>query len=250
MLLPRDEKLAACSGSGRPCRHLNEVAQQPRATPSAGAGQLVEQGHLRRGRRREPAIRGAHGRRHRRRAGPRPLGRPVRHRRRRRAAHQLRIPQPGAGVGRGLESPSRSLAGLARRGRGVRRRRPPRPAGLVQLRHRAAGRGGPAPSAPAPGGGDPSDDRRAGPTSTGSSIGAGSKKGASPISSCSTRETVASHDVAMRFDLPGGAGRLYAEADGIEHVFVNGRRSCATGGSPKPVPGPCCAPAATLRPRP
>jgi N-acyl-D-aspartate/D-glutamate deacylase len=35
--------------------------------------------------------------------------------------------------------------------------------------------------------------------------------------------TIGTDPVAMRFDLPGGAGRLYAESHGVDHVFVNGK---------------------------
>jgi len=42
-------------------------------------------------------------------------------------------------------------------------------------------------------------------------------------------DTVASGPTHTRFDLPGGAGRLYAEAVGIAHVIVNGREIVRNG---------------------
>jgi N-acyl-D-aspartate/D-glutamate deacylase len=48
--------------------------------------------------------------------------------------------------------------------------------------------------------------------------------------------TIATGDVGLRFDLPGGAARLYAGARGIDHVLVNGvavvRDGTLTGGRP------------------
>jgi N-acyl-D-aspartate/D-glutamate deacylase len=41
--------------------------------------------------------------------------------------------------------------------------------------------------------------------------------------------TIGSDEAAMRFDLPGGAGRLYASSTGVEHVLVNGRALVADG---------------------
>ncbi len=44
-------------------------------------------------------------------------------------------------------------------------------------------------------------------------------------------ETIGSEDIRFQLDLPGGAGRLYAGAIGIEKVFVNGRLT-VDGGKP------------------
>jgi hypothetical protein len=48
---------------------------------------------------------------------------------------------------------------------------------------------------------------------------------------------VASGEIETRFDLPAGAGRLYAEPVGIDHVVVNGRRLVAHGATTDERPG-------------
>jgi N-acyl-D-aspartate/D-glutamate deacylase len=42
-------------------------------------------------------------------------------------------------------------------------------------------------------------------------------------------ETVGARPIEIREDLPGGAWRLYGEADGIDHVIVNGTEICRNG---------------------
>jgi N-acyl-D-aspartate/D-glutamate deacylase len=48
---------------------------------------------------------------------------------------------------------------------------------------------------------------------------------------------VAPGPVSWRDDLPGGAGRLFSQPAGIEHVFVNGTEIVAQGALTGAVPG-------------
>ena len=59
--------------------------------------------------------------------------------------------------------------------------------------------------------------------------------------------TVGPAPVVTRDDLPGGALRLYGEAEGIEHVLVNGAEIVEPASSPTRGPGVCCGQAATPR---
>ncbi|MDE0605744.1 MAG: hypothetical protein OXH78_01140 [Acidimicrobiaceae bacterium] len=60
-------------------------------------------------------------------------------------------------------------------------------------------------------------------------------------------ETVGLGETYTKYDLPTGAGRLYADATGIEHVIANGARSFAPARTQERVPESCCAAAATLK---
>ena len=50
-------------------------------------------------------------------------------------------------------------------------------------------------------------------------------------------ETVGARPIEIREDLPGGAWRLYGEADGIDHVVVNGTEICRKGEFTGATPG-------------
>ena len=68
-------------------------------------------------------------------------------------------------------------------------------------------------------------------------------------SSCSTTTGSVRARSYTRYDLPAGAGRLYGEADGIEHVLVNGVEIATAGDvHRRPRRARCCARAATPTP--
>jgi N-acyl-D-aspartate/D-glutamate deacylase len=50
-------------------------------------------------------------------------------------------------------------------------------------------------------------------------------------------DTIAPQEIVTRFDLPGGGGRLYAEADGVDRVIVNGTTVVLHGALTGEMPG-------------
>ena len=81
---------------------------------------------------------------------------------------------------------------------------------------------------------------------TACAIGAGSPRGSHADVVVFDPATIGPGPVYTRFDLPGGAGRVYGDADGIDHVLVNGV-PCVEGETVarRPARARCCAPAAT-----
>ena len=98
-----------------------------------------------------------------------------------------------------------------------------------------------------PGGGHPPPDRRAGPAVRATRPRPAGRGLDRRRGRCSTPRPIDAGEVEMVHDLPGGAGRLYAAAKGIEKVFVNGQLAVDGGGRPESWPGRSCARAATPR---
>jgi N-acyl-D-aspartate/D-glutamate deacylase len=49
--------------------------------------------------------------------------------------------------------------------------------------------------------------------------------------------TIGTGEIVLRHDLPAKCGRLFADSIGVEHVFVNGRRTLANGAASGDLPG-------------
>ena len=59
--------------------------------------------------------------------------------------------------------------------------------------------------------------------------------------------TIATGALQTRFDMPAGAGRLYAEPVGVDHVLVNGVPIVSHGTLTAACPGRCCVPVGITR---
>ena len=227
MALPPAEKMKVLADPDER-RRLNEGANSPEAGVLRGMASWT---HLTIAETFAPeneGATGAHGRRGRGRAGPGPVRHGVRHRGCRRAAHRMVAPH-GQRRRRELEDAPRGVARPARRARCIRCRRPSRHDRLLHLHNRTARSIGARSSAAPARGGRPSPHRRSPPGSTACGVAGASSTVGRPISSCSTRSGSGRRPVHTRYDLPAGAGRLYGEADGVEHVLVNGVEIAAGG---------------------
>ena len=246
MLAAPRREAGAVPATRRRAAALNELAQRP-TTRCAALANWAQQVIYDVVAPENRAVRGPHRRRDRRGAGPRPVGRAVRHRASPTSCTPASAPPPAPETDDDWKArvevwrDQRAVIGASDAGAHL---------DLLATFNYAtvhARQGRARAQAAAARGGHPPHHRRARPALRAQRPGPAGQEGWHADVVVLDPATVGEpDDVAMRFDLPGGAGRLYAEADGIDHVLVEAvRPSSATASSRPTARARCCAPAAT-----